>query len=166
MSKSPFPEAFEARLIELLPDLRRYAVALTGSLADGDDLVQSVLIEALERRDRYRGGRMEAWLFSIMRSVWKNQMRRRLREQRLADLHLLQASLQDADRLDDHVIVGEVDRILATLPADWRELVLLICAYGYSYREASVALDLKIGTVTSRLSRIRRLVIDALGTPD
>lgn len=166
MPGRPIPEVFEQRLIKLLPDLRHYAVAMTGSLVDGDDLVQCVLIEALERQDRYRGGKMEVWLFSIMRSVWKNQIRKRRREQPLTNQALSHASLQETDRLDHHLIVCEVDRVLATLPAQWRELALLICVHGYTYREVSVALDMKIGTVTSRLSRIRMLINNAVGTPD
>ncbi len=166
MPDRPIPEAFKQRLIDLLPDLRRYAVAMTGSLADGDDLVQSVLIEALERHESYRGGKMEAWLFSIMRSVWKNQIRKHRRELPLTDQALSQAGPQQADPLECHLIVGEIDRVLATLPAEWRELALLICVYGFSYQEASIVLDMKIGTVTSRLSRIRMLIKNAVGVPD
>lgn len=159
-------EAFEQCLIDLLPELRRYAVAMTGSLADGDDLVQSALTEALERHESYRGGRMEAWLSSIMRSVWKNQLRKRQREQPLTDRALSCVDQQAWNRLEDHLVVGEVDRVLATLPTDWRELALLVCVYGYTYEEVSRALDLKIGTVTSRLSRIRMLVSNAVGASD
>ncbi len=159
-------EVFEQRLVTLLPMLRRYAVAMTGSLSDGDDAVQLTLVRALEWRTRYRGGRLDAWLFSIMRSVWRNQLKRRRREQPFDDHVISIASRQALEALNSRLTLRDVDRILATLPAEWRELALLVCAYGYTYREASVLLDLNIGTVMSRLNRMRTLLDGALNAKD
>ena len=159
-------EAFEQRLIILLPRLRRYAAAMTGSLADGDDAVQLTVVRALEWRDRYRGGRLDAWLLSIMRSVWRNQLKRRRREQPFDDRVISIASGQALEALDSRLILRDIDRILATLPAEWRELAVLVCVYGYSYREASLVLGIKIGTVMSRLNRMRTLISEAMDVKD
>ncbi|MGI9490014.1 MAG: sigma-70 family RNA polymerase sigma factor [Geminicoccaceae bacterium] len=159
-------EVFEQQLISLLPILRRYAVAMTGSLSEGDDAVQLTVVRALERRDQYRGGRLDAWLLSIMRSVWRNQLKQRRRELPFDDRVISIASRQAVEALNSRLILHDVDRILATLPAEWRELALLVCVYGYSYRQASVLLGLKIGTVMSRLNRMRTLISEELRSKD
>ena len=149
---------FEQKLIAHLPRLRRYALVMTGSWSDADDVVQLTVIRAIEWRDRYRGGRFEAWLFSIMRSVWSNQIKRRRQEQPFDDRVVSIIDGRALETMSDRFVLRDVDRILASFPTEWRELVLLVCAYGYTYQEAADLLDLNIGTVMSRLNRVRAYI--------
>lgn len=64
--------------------------------------------------------------------------------------------------LSDRLVLQDVDRILASFPNDWRALVWLVCVYGYTYQEAAVLLDLKIGTVMSRLNRMRIHIVKSM----
>lgn len=153
---------FEKSLIAVMPRLRRYALAMTGSWSDGDDLVQLTVIRAIEWRDRYRGGKFEAWLFSIMRSIWKNQIKRRRQEQPFDERVVSIIDGRAFEVMSNRLVLQDVDQILISFPSEWRELVLLVCVYGYTYREAADLLDLKIGTVMSRLNRVRAHINQAL----
>ncbi|MFP3386855.1 RNA polymerase sigma factor, partial [Tritonibacter sp. SIMBA_163] len=75
-------DAFQHSLLALLPRLRRFAYGLTGALDDGDELVQSACLKALENRRRYRAGtRLDSWLYKIMQNLWIDQQRRRRRRE-------------------------------------------------------------------------------------
>ena len=62
--------------VSLLPRLRRFALVLTGSVDQADDLVQGTLLRALDRIDQCRDcGHLDRWLFSIQKTVWLNTLR-------------------------------------------------------------------------------------------
>jgi RNA polymerase sigma-70 factor (ECF subfamily) len=62
-------EDMRAALIGLLPRLRRFGIALTGSTTDADELVQDACERAIRRADQLRdGSRLDAWLYGIMRN--------------------------------------------------------------------------------------------------
>ena len=64
------------RMVELLPRLRRFAVALTGDLDQGDDLVQETCMRALSRVDQYQPGtRLDSWMYRIAQNLWLDRMR-------------------------------------------------------------------------------------------
>src|SRR5262249_59526826 len=63
-------------MVELLPRLRRFAVALTGDLDQGDDLVQETCMRALSRVDQYQPGtRLDSWMYRIAQNLWLDRMR-------------------------------------------------------------------------------------------
>lgn len=160
-------EQVRLELASLLPRFRRFGYALTGSLDDGDDLVQSACERALTRLDQFEPGtRLDSWMFQIMKNLWVDQKRspRSFREVNAdpADLEPLIAS--DAEReLESRLSLAAVRRVVATLPPEQRSVVALVCVEGLSYREAAAVLDIPIGTVMSRLSRARMAVGQVLG---
>lgn len=160
-------EQVRLELVSLLPRFRRFGYALTGSLDDGDDLVQSACERALTRLDQFKPGtRLDSWMFQIMKNLWVDQKRspRSFREVNAdpADLESLIAS--DAEReLESRLSLAAVRRVVATLPPEQRSVVALVCVEGLSYREAAAVLDIPIGTVMSRLSRARMAVGQVLG---
>ena len=78
-------DAFEGRLTALLPRLRRFGRALTGHAADADDLVQTALERALDRRRQWQAGTsLEAWMFRIMKNAWIDEARARARRGRIS----------------------------------------------------------------------------------
>ena len=69
------------RLVELIPRLRRYARALVGDRATADDLVQETLLRALANINSFEPGtNMSAWLFTILRNLFRSEYRKRRRE--------------------------------------------------------------------------------------
>ncbi|AWK85869.1 RNA polymerase subunit sigma-70 [Azospirillum thermophilum] len=139
-----------------IPRLRRFARAMVRDATLADDLVQECLERALSRLHLWRpGSNLRAWLFTILRNLHINGVRRR---QTVVDIDAeAQASIGAAPgsqfvRLE----LRDLRRALGLLPTEQREVVLLIGLEGISYGEAADILGISIGTVKSRLSRGRR----------
>jgi RNA polymerase sigma-70 factor (ECF subfamily) len=157
-------EDMRAALVGLLPRLRRFGIALTGSATDADELVQDTCERAIRRSDQLReGSRLDAWLYGIMRNRWTDEVRwRRIR--RHDDIEAADAIVgEDGERMADvRMTLEAVRRALATLPADQRTVLVLVCVDGLSYKDAADVLGIAIGTVMSRLARGRKELHGAL----
>jgi RNA polymerase sigma-70 factor (ECF subfamily) len=141
------------RLVELIPRLRRYARALVGERSSADDLVQDTLERAWAKLHLYRRGTdLRAWLFTVMHNVHVN----RVRATRAIDpLDEEMPELAQRGTQPDALLVRDLDRAIARLPADQRAVLLLVTLEEMSYEEVARTLGIPIGTVMSRLSRAR-----------
>jgi RNA polymerase sigma-70 factor (ECF subfamily) len=141
------------RLVELIPRLRRYARALVGERSSADDLVQDTLERAWAKLHLYRRGTdLRAWLFTVMHNVHVN----RVRATRVNDpLEEEMPELAQRGTQPDALLVRDLDRAIARLPADQRAVLLLVTLEEMSYEEVARTLGIPIGTVMSRLSRAR-----------
>ena len=138
-------------IVPYIPNLRRYARALIGDREGADDLVQDTLERAVRKFHLWRPGDLRAWLFSIMHNVFVNQLKARkiAYEIEIDDsIAAPQSSVTSTDLMD-------LDRALAALSPDQREVVLLVALEDMTYAEVARALGVPIGTVMSRLSRAR-----------
>jgi RNA polymerase sigma-70 factor (ECF subfamily) len=152
------------RLVELIPRLRRYARALVGDRATADDLVQDTLERAWAKLHLYRRGTdLRAWLFTVMHNVHVN----RVRASRLTDpLEDEMPELAQRAAQGDALLVRDLDRGIARLPAEQRAVLLLVTLEEMSYDQVARTLGIPIGTVMSRLSRAReKLRASMLGQP-
>jgi RNA polymerase sigma-70 factor (ECF subfamily) len=141
-----------AAIAEHIPRLRRYARALAGDTHRADDLVQDTLERALVKFHLWRhGSDLRAWMFSIMHNVFINQLKSR-RELALDDA--TESALESAPQ-SDPLQMRDLDAALRQLPAEQREVLLLVGLEQLTYAETSEALGVPIGTVMSRLSRGR-----------
>lgn len=139
----------------LIPRLRRYALALTGSRAQAEDLVQDTLERALGRFYLWRrGSNLRAWLFTIVHNVHANHVRGYQQEQKAA-LEEDELQLSTKPTQEDRIEIRQLQIALKKLPSEQREVLLLVALEEMSYREASKVLDIPIGTVMSRLARGR-----------
>ena len=141
------------RLVDLIPRLRRYARALVGDRASADDLVQDTLERAWAKLHLYRRGTdLRAWLFTVMHNVHVNKVRSARATDPLEDEmpELAQRAAQG-----DALVVRDLDRAIARLPAEQRTVLLLVALEEMSYDQVARALGIPIGTVMSRLSRAR-----------
>ncbi len=149
------------RLVEQIPRLRRYARALLGDPAQADELVQETLARALARLDRWRpGSDLRAWLFTLMHHLQVDRWRRARREAAALERASGPGSVPDAGPAA--VQVGELERALARLPAEQREVLLLVALEGLAYRQVAGVLGIPQGTVMSRLHRAREALRAAL----
>jgi RNA polymerase sigma-70 factor (ECF subfamily) len=140
-------------LVALIPRLRRYARALVGERAAADDLVQDTLERAWSKLHLYRHGTdLRAWLFTVMHNVHVNQVRAARPTAALEDdmPELAQRAVQG-----DALLVRDLERALAMLPAAQCEVLLLVALEDLSYEETARVLGIPIGTVMSRLARAR-----------
>jgi RNA polymerase sigma-70 factor (ECF subfamily) len=162
-------EDLRAALIRLLPRLRRFGIALTGSQADADELVQDTCERAMRRQDQLRdGSRLDAWLYEIMRNRWTDEVRwRSIR--RHDDIGTAHATVgEEGERTAEaRMTLGAVRKALATLSPEHRSVLVLVCVDGLTYQEAADVLGIAVGTVMSRLSRGRReLYVAVMGDGD
>jgi RNA polymerase sigma-70 factor (ECF subfamily) len=143
-------------IVEQVPRLRRYARALTGESARADDLVQDTLERAWEKRHLWqRGSDLRAWMFSIMHNVFVNQIRQG--QISYATLPLEDEALEIPVRAtqEDGLAMRDLAASIGRLPAEFREVILLVGLEQMRYEEVAEVLDIPIGTVMSRLSRGR-----------
>jgi RNA polymerase sigma-70 factor (ECF subfamily) len=149
-------------ITEHIPRLRRYARALVGDRYVADDLVQDTLERAWNKFYLWRpGSDLRAWLFTIMHNVFVNQARRRRYESEELTDETPAAAVRATQ--GEQLELRDVDRVLSSISAEQREVVLLVAVEQLTYEEISRALDIPIGTVMSRLSRGRERVRQALG---
>ena len=157
------------RLIEQqIPRLRRYARALTRNRERADDLVQDTLSRALVKEQFWQPGTdLRAWLFTIMHNQNVNNVRRAVRESRMVDMEQLSPMPATTDPTASRQMF-ELERALAQLPLEQRQVILLVGLEGMSYEDAAGILSVPVGTVRSRLSRgrdILRKLLDMEGRP-
>lgn len=162
-------EAFGAAELEaVVPRLRRYARALTGTREAADDLTQDALERAWQKRALWQPGTdLRAWMFTIMHNLFVNGTRRARPAVSLDDLAVEDNRPAPGTSVETGIVLGELARSLALLPGEQREVLLLVGLEQFSYAEASEVLGVPIGTVMSRLSRARerlRLLLEA-GSP-
>lgn len=157
---------FEQELISNLPALRRFALSLCRNADVADDLVQITVERAVKSRDTFEPGtNMISWLFRILRNAWIDMTRRNRTRGTEIDLsYSPDAAAVDGRRVtESRLMLGAVEQALADLPADQREVLLLVCFEEMSYAETSEVLGIPIGTVMSRLSRARIALVKILG---
>jgi RNA polymerase sigma-70 factor (ECF subfamily) len=153
-----------AALVRLLPRLRRFGLALTGSATDADELVQDTCERAIRRGQQLRdGSRLDAWLYGIMRNRWIDEKRwRRIRQHDELDAAAEDVATDGERAVEARMTLAAVRQGLAGLPADYRAVLVLVCVDGLSYQEAADVLGVAIGTVMSRLARGRRALYAAV----
>ena len=158
-----------AELEALIPRLRRYAHALARHPVRADDLVQDALERAWSRRGQWQHGTdLRAWTFTIMHNVFISDMRRgAIRGHDHGDGGAEFLADPQVDTAKNTALLLDLERALASLPADQRTVVLLVGLEDFGYREVADILGIPIGTVMSRLSRGRvRLRVLMEGIPE
>jgi len=155
------------QIVELLPRLRRFALALAGSRHVADDVLQTACEKALGRLDQFTPGtRLDSWMFQIVRTTHIDLMRWRQRRQH-DDLtpEILERVPGDArihEQIAARADLAIVRAEIARLPDEQREVLALVTIEGLSYQDAADVLGVPIGTIMSRLSRARRKLARAL----
>lgn len=161
------PETFKTEMIGLLPRLRRFALSLTRSAPDADDLLQDACTTALQRWHQYDPAQpLDRWMFRIIRNLWISEIRKRKVREGQGQVPAEEATeLQTVDA-DDTLNAKQLQARVSALPDDLAQPLMLVCAEGYSYREVSELLDIPVGTVMSRIHRARKLLVSALGNEE
>jgi RNA polymerase sigma-70 factor (ECF subfamily) len=147
----------QAGLSAHLRRLWRYGMVLSANSDMAEDLVQATCVRALERASQYEPGtRLDRWLFSILHSIWLNDVRsRRIRMgQGFVDAETVLVT-DGLAAAENQVMANEVLRRVKALPEAQRATVFLAYVEGMSYREVAEILEIPIGTVMSRLATAR-----------
>lgn len=155
-------------LVLLLPRLRRFALSLTASRHDADDLVQTAIERALSRLDQWQPGtRLDSWMYRIVQNLRIDQVRR---DKSSPEQIALDEAAAAAHALDDPESGAAMEQVLAAmqrLSEPHRTVLALVCVEGLRYAQAADVLGVSIGTVMSRLSRARKrlqAILDGVDT--
>jgi RNA polymerase sigma-70 factor (ECF subfamily) len=145
----------------------RLAYRLTGNPHDAEDLTQEVFVRVFRSLSSYTPGTFEGWLHRITTNLFLDQARRKskIRFDALADdaETRMPSRVPSPDmHLMNQLFDDDVEAALADLPPDFRAAVVLCDVEGLSYEEIAEVLDLKLGTVRSRIHRGRSMLRAAL----
>jgi RNA polymerase sigma-70 factor (ECF subfamily) len=145
-----------------VPSLRAFAISLCGNVDRADDLVQETMLRALANIHSFQPGtNMSAWLFTILRNLFRSEYRKRRREVEDADGSYAE-SLKSQPEQNSRVEFEEFRGALSKLPSDQREALILVGASGFSYEEAAEICGCAVGTIKSRVNRARGRLADLL----
>ena len=167
MTEKDSPDDLGSRLVAALPQMRRYALAVSRQPELADELVQ----DACERALASKGPGDPAtpllpWLFTIIRNRWVDRQRRVRTEGTTLDIDehpdVAIASGED-ERADTRQTLARVQAAIDRLQPEQRELLLLVCVEQLSYKEAATVTGVPIGTVMSRLARARLRIAEWAG---
>ena len=134
--------------------LYRYAFRLSGRVQDAEDLTQQTFLLAQRKLHQLRdASKALSWLYAVLRSCYLKSLRKKT-EIAAAGLEL------DIDAIPDSIPVDEIDRellqnTLNDLPEEFRVVLVMFYFEECSYKEIAESLEIKIGTVMSRLSRAK-----------
>jgi RNA polymerase sigma-70 factor (ECF subfamily) len=150
------------QILGAVPSLRAFAISLSGNVDRADDLVQETLLRALANIHSFQPGtNMPAWLFTILRNLFRSEYRKRRREVEDADGSYAE-TLKTHPEQTSHVEFKEFSVALSKLPDDQREALILIGASGFSYEEAAEICGCAVGTIKSRVNRARTRLANIL----
>src|SRR5215218_3383499 len=149
-------------MLAAVPSLRAFAISLCGNVDRADDLVQETLLRAMANIDSFQPGtNMSAWLFTILRNLFRSEYRKRRREVEDTDGSYAD-TLKSQPEQHGRVEFEEFRTALAKLPSDQREALLLVGASGFSYEEAAEICGCAVGTIKSRVNRARQRLQELL----
>jgi RNA polymerase sigma-70 factor (ECF subfamily) len=162
---------FEEEALELSDQVYRVARHLVGSREEAEDLMQETYARAFRSWHQYTPGtNLRAWLLRILTNLNIDRGRRQQRTPQTTSLdehgdYYLYDKLEEAEGkpLDEERVVerlsqGSIVDALASVPHDFRDVVVLVDIGDFSYADAAQILDIPIGTVMSRLHRGRRIL--------
>jgi RNA polymerase sigma-70 factor, ECF subfamily len=161
---------FEEEVLELADQVYRVARRLVSTREEAEDLVQEAYARAFRSWRSYTPGtNLRAWLFRILTNL---NIDRGRREQRAPDTQPMEegdyylynrleettGGAEDEERVVERLSQDAIVDALATLPHNYRDVVVLVDIGDFSYQDAAQILDIPIGTVMSRLHRGRRVL--------
>ena len=139
----------------LLPELRGFARFLARDPVAADDLVQDAVLRAFKALDQFQPGtNLKAWLFTILRNQFYEQLRRARRETAvMAEFAEIDAPATPTQHARSEV--ADLQVLIFRLPPLLREALILIGAQGLTHEEAAAICAVPVGTMKARLSRAR-----------
>jgi RNA polymerase sigma factor (sigma-70 family) len=155
---------FELLVLPYVDAAYSYARWLSLSPADADDILQESVLRAFRGFDALRGSDVKSWLLAIVRNCHLTAIKQRHRralvplpeEHDAQDGHAMIAATPDPESESIRRDEGRaLTQLMAKLPAEYREILILREVEDMSYREIAAVISVPVGTVMSRLARAR-----------
>ena len=165
---------FDREVIPHMDALYNYALKMTGSPDDADDLVQETYLKAFRFFDKFeQGTNSKAWMFRILKNSYINDYRKIKKEPNKVDYEDIQnfyENIKSTDVKAQHVEEDSFSKLLdddltgaiTNLPEDFRTVIILSDIEGFTYEEIADFIDCPVGTVRSRLHRARKMLYTKL----
>src|SRR5918994_1174233 len=159
---------FERLLAELRPRLHRYCARMTGSVIDGEDVLQETLVKAIEAFPHTGPlANVEGWLFRIDHNAALDFLRRRARREGIHDGDEALETIADPDSVIERRQAAAASlRTLMRLPVAQRSSVILMDVFGHSLEEISEVLESTVPAVKANLHRGRQRLVELAAEPD
>ncbi len=158
---------FNYQLTNLSGNLERFALSLTSNMEDAKDLLQETFLKAISYRDKFEDNtNLKAWTFTIMKNTFINNYRRAVKSNttfdHTDDLYFLNLKQESGyNNPDSNISTKEIEKKINLLEDEFR-VPFLMHTQGYKYKEIADKLDLKIGTVKSRIFFTRKKLMESL----
>jgi RNA polymerase sigma-70 factor (ECF subfamily) len=160
-------EAFDRMLAGLRPKLHRYCARMTGSVVDGEDVVQEALMKAIEALPGAGPlANAENWLFRIAHNAALDFLRRRARQNAIRSDEDPDMIIDPVTAVDDREIAAASLRTFMRLPVVQRSSVILMDVLGYSIEEIGAVMDNTVPAVKAALHRGRARLHEIADEPD
>jgi RNA polymerase sigma-70 factor (ECF subfamily) len=160
-------EAFARLFRELRPKLHRYCARMTGSVIDGEDILQEALLRAMEALPKAGPiARPEGWLFRIAHNAALDFLRRRARRDAVQTDEEAEMIADPVSAVDDRQIAAASLRTFMRLPVAQRSSVILMDVLGYSLKEIGGVTGLTMPSVKASLHRGRMRLRELAGEPE
>jgi RNA polymerase sigma-70 factor, ECF subfamily len=159
---------FERLLAELRPRLHRYCARMTGSVIDGEDVLQETLVKAIEAFPHTGPlANVEGWLFRIAHNAALDFLRRRARREGIQDGDEALETIADPDSdIERRQAAAASLRTLMRLPVAQRSSVILMDVLGHSLEEISEVLESTVPAIKANLHRGRQRLVELAAEPD
>ena len=160
-------DTFKSSVIGMQGNLLSFALKLTTNREEAHDLVQETTLKALNNEEKFVDNtNFSGWMMTIMRNIFINNYRKRVRENTVVDItedlyHLNVSQDSGIDTPDGAFAASEISSILASFPEDYRKPFSMHVA-GYKYEEISERLSMPLGTVKSRIFFTRKRMREIL----
>jgi RNA polymerase sigma factor (sigma-70 family) len=158
---------FNYQLTNLSGNLQRFALSLTSNSEDAKDLLQETFAKAITYREKFEDNtNLKAWTFTIMKNTFINNYRRNVKTNttfdHTDDLYYLNLKNEViSETPDTQYSVKEIQKSIEELSDEFR-LPFVMHTQGYKYKEIAEKLNLKIGTVKSRIFFTRKKLMEKL----
>ena len=158
---------FDRRLRLLRPKLHRYCARMTGSVFDGEDVLQDALVKAIDALPKLASvENPEAWLFRIAHNAALDFLRRRARREAGHSDEDIAMVADRSSQTDERIATTASLRTFLRLPVAQRSSVILMDVLGYSLEEIGGVLDATISSVKANLNRGRAHLREFANEPD
>lgn len=157
MSRLEFYSQFD----QMTMHLQSFAYNLTKNVDDAKDLFQETAFRALSNREKFNPGtNFKAWLFTIMKNIFINNYRKKVKSYTIMDptgnlYYLNSGKTTIPNGAESNIMMEELSVIIEELDSNIKN-PFLMHYYGYKYQEIADYLDLPLGTVKSRIFFARR----------
>jgi len=152
---------FNNRFEEMSTLLHSFAYNLTKNVEDAKDLYQETAFRAMTNRDKFRPGtNFKAWLFTIMKNIFINNYRKKMKANTIIDstdnlYYINSGSTIISNGAESNIMMKELTRMIEGLD-DSIKIPFLMHYQGYKYQEIADDLELPLGTVKSRIFFARK----------